>query len=196
PIDYFVFNEHLSQSQAGVAQLPEAITLFSQYFGGYPFQQEKYGMTELGFYGAIENQTNTIQDSLVTVSIHQIQSQSGWRAVFEMPIQLQFFFDDGSDSLITIWNDSLYQQYDFHFSHTVINLSLDPDHWILRVSFDATLNGIENNPDLPVRYSISPNFPNPFNPTTTIPFTLAGRAHVILSIYTADGKLVKTLVNV
>ena len=69
PIDYFVFNEHLSQSQAGVAQLPEAMALFSQYFGSYPFQQEKYGMTELGFYGAIENQT-TLNNEIITHSLH------------------------------------------------------------------------------------------------------------------------------
>jgi len=76
PIDYFVFNEHLSQAQSGMAQLPEAMALFSQQFGSYPFQQEKYGMTELGYYGAIENQTNTIQNSLslswFEVSVHEL----------------------------------------------------------------------------------------------------------------------------
>ncbi len=76
PIDYYVFNEHLSQAQAGVAQLPQAIQLFSDYFGEYPFSNEKYGMTQLGYYGAIENQTNTIQNnmslSMFDVSVHEL----------------------------------------------------------------------------------------------------------------------------
>lgn len=64
PLDYYVFESHFNQAQAGVAELPEAIQFFSDIFGTYPFSNEKYGMTQLGFYGAIENQTNTIQNNL------------------------------------------------------------------------------------------------------------------------------------
>lgn len=39
------------------------------------------------------------------------------------------------------------------------------------------------------------NHPNPFNPSTTISFTLPENARVNLSIYTLEGKLVKTLIN-
>ena len=63
------------------------------------------------------------------------------------------------------------------------------------VSFDATLNGIENNPDLPVRYSISPNFPNPFNPTTTIKFEISKSTEVNLIIYNLLGQEITTLVK-
>ena len=38
-----------------------------------------------------------------------------------------------------------------------------------------------------------PNYPNPFNPETWIPYQLAEPADVSISIYTADGKLVRTL---
>ena len=38
-----------------------------------------------------------------------------------------------------------------------------------------------------------PNYPNPFNPETWIPYQLAESADVHISIYTADGKLVRTL---
>jgi len=40
--------------------MPEAVSLFAGYFGEYPFNTEKYAMSQLGFYGGIENQTNTI----------------------------------------------------------------------------------------------------------------------------------------
>jgi hypothetical protein len=45
------------------------------------------------------------------------------------------------------------------------------------------------------KVSLYQNCPNPFNPTTTISFTLPNKAHTSLSIYNVEGKLVKTLVN-
>lgn len=76
PLDYYVFEDHLSTAQTGVADLPEAIQFFSDVFGPYPFSDEKYGMTQLGFYGAIENQTNTIQNNLSTswfsTTVHEL----------------------------------------------------------------------------------------------------------------------------
>jgi len=42
---------------------------------------------------------------------------------------------------------------------------------------------------------LSQNHPNPFNPSTRIPFTLSERAHVTLKIYDGTGRLVSTLVD-
>ncbi len=42
---------------------------------------------------------------------------------------------------------------------------------------------------------LSQNVPNPFNPTTTIRFSLPSSEFVSLSIYSANGSLVRTLVN-
>jgi len=76
PLDYYVFEDDLNTAHQGIEQLPEAIQFFSDVFGTYPFSNEKYGMTQLGFYGAIENQTNTIQNNLslswFDVSVHEL----------------------------------------------------------------------------------------------------------------------------
>jgi len=64
PLIYYVFESHLSSAQAGVADLPEVFDFFTEIFGPYPFRNEKYGMTQLGFYGGIENQTNTIINNM------------------------------------------------------------------------------------------------------------------------------------
>ena len=45
----------------------------------------------------------------------------------------------------------------------------------------------------PKETTLLPNYPNPFNPETWIPYQLAEPADVSISIYTADGKLVQTL---
>ena len=44
-----------------------------------------------------------------------------------------------------------------------------------------------------VETSVLQNYPNPFNPETWIPYQLSESAEVIVSIYAADGKLVRTL---
>jgi flagellar hook assembly protein FlgD len=43
--------------------------------------------------------------------------------------------------------------------------------------------------------SLGNNYPNPFNPTTNIKYSIKERAHVSLKIYNAAGQLVRTLVD-
>ena len=45
----------------------------------------------------------------------------------------------------------------------------------------------------PKETSLLPNYPNPFNPETWIPYRLAAPADVSIAIYAADGRLVRTL---
>ena len=46
---------------------------------------------------------------------------------------------------------------------------------------------------IPKETALLPNYPNPFNPETWIPYQLATAADVSVLIYSADGKLVRTL---
>ena len=48
-------------------------------------------------------------------------------------------------------------------------------------------------PMLSVETLLLPNYPNPFNPETWIPYQLSKPADVTMSIYSVDGKLVRTL---
>ena len=45
----------------------------------------------------------------------------------------------------------------------------------------------------PIETVLLPNYPNPFNPETWIPYRLAAPADVSISIYAADGRLVRRL---
>ena len=47
----------------------------------------------------------------------------------------------------------------------------------------------------PYIFELKPNFPNPFNPSTTIPFSIDRAQNIKLQIYDIRGNLVKTLVN-
>lgn len=54
--------------------------------------------------------------------------------------------------------------------------------------------GIENN-EIPVKFYLSQNFPNPFNPVTKISYGVAKSANVSIKIYNLLGKEMVTLVN-
>ena len=57
--------------------------------------------------------------------------------------------------------------------------------------------GIDDNNANPVpdNYTLSSNYPNPFNPTTTIDYSLSSNEEVTLAIYNIRGELVKTLTS-
>jgi len=58
--------------------------------------------------------------------------------------------------------------------------------------------GLKKSADLPKSFSLSQNHPNPFNPSTTINYTVpegAGEYRVRLSVYSLRGQLVKILVD-
>jgi hypothetical protein len=60
---------------------------------------------------------------------------------------------------------------------------------------DSILVSVIQVNDLPTRYSLSQNLPNPFNPTTVIEYSVAGNEDVSLKIYGILGNEVSTLVN-
>jgi hypothetical protein len=63
--------------------------------------------------------------------------------------------------------------------------------------YQGAPTGIDDGPqnNLPTMTALLPNYPNPFNPTTTISFTLVKRENTNLSVYNIEGKLVTTLVD-
>lgn len=80
-----------------------------------------------------------------------------------------------------------------------------PDGTVVSPQFTQLLHGIINWFDVagattpeqiqPKEFSLSPNFPNPFNPTTRINFTVPASGKVSIAIYNLLGQKVNQLVN-
>lgn len=58
----------------------------------------------------------------------------------------------------------------------------------------STVN-IDSDVDLPMKHVLHANYPNPFNPTTSIVFDLAGTSHVNLEILDIRGRVVEALLS-
>ncbi len=78
-------------------------------------------------------------------------------------------------------------------------MPLDPDGTVAdmgAVYYNQNVTAIgDDDSAIPTKITLFANYPNPFNPETTIGFQLPAAGDVTLEIYTITGQLVKTLVS-
>ncbi len=67
--------------------------------------------------------------------------------------------------------------------------------YVIKTTFNITVGLNNNNNSVPKSYSLKQNFPNPFNPSTTIQFDSPKGGHVRLAVYDALGKQVALLAD-
>ena len=89
---------------------------------------------------------------------------------FRMPPLASSVIDESGTELIRKWIDSLAVVLNFNDSGSLF-------------------------PAYPVDFYLYPVYPNPFNPQTSIKFTLPIKTHVRLNVYTISGKKITTLIN-
>lgn len=114
----------------------------------------------------------------------------------------EYEINDGSGPcMVNDWADYSYTPaQDDQFSwlmgvvdYSYSNYKLEP-RW--DTDFGEMTDVEAHNADLPTQFEIAQNFPNPFNPTTTIQYSIAGNCHVMLAVYNVMGQKIKTLVDV
>lgn len=129
------------------------------------------------------------------LEIHQTQSSLGYTHLYKMPIDIAIWYTDGSKDTITVWDSLATQTWDIPLTGQPSQVYFDPDFWVLKTASQINVTSI-NPPVGEIReFRLYPNYPNPFNPVTRIPFSLDTSGHVRLEIYNVNGQKVRTLVN-
>ena len=107
---------------------------------------------------------------------------------FRVVVTYDLFQDNcrHGESWAKIWVDGRYEKTEGSFRGA-------PSLPSQRYEEDLSLVAAHPQMQLPAENALLPNYPNPFNPETWIPYHLAESADVTLDIYSADGKLVRTL---
>jgi len=102
----------------------------------------------------------------------------------------------------TVYNTSNSVLPNYHV--TLIAIDCSGNKWIgtwdgLAVFQEGGVVSIKNMPEniaqKPNKFSLSQNFPNPFNPVTTIRYTVPKTSHVRIEVYDLNGRIVDCLVN-
>jgi len=112
-------------------------------------------------------------NALIEFRIHDYSSRSADRIINEFLV-----FDDSS------------------MSFQSRSLDLNQNRLFYKVSFNNSQ--ILNEGEVEAVYYetyLAGNFPNPFNPSTTISFSIRNAENVVLNVYNARGQLVKTLID-
>ncbi len=90
---------------------------------------------------------------------------------------------DGLGRAIAAWEDTPLYTTDIYADRVVVP------------GFTTEVSEYGQSGTAPREFTLNQNFPNPFNPTTKITFTLAENGHVSLKVFDVLGREVATLVN-
>jgi aminopeptidase N len=158
----------------------------------------------------------------VNVTISQTQNSD----IFQMPVDVRINHSSGySDFVAEVTEEE--QLFSFILDTEPSSVQLDPDHWILRmvthdnlVETDDVYGCTDSNATnyyplatiddgsceytssisdkiLPIYFSLTNPYPNPFNPSTVIGFTIPVdiSENVSLQVFDINGRLIKTLLH-
>lgn len=95
------------------------------------------------------------------------------------------------------WTEYTYSLASYAGQQIAVSVNcLSNDAFIFFVDdFEITGNAVDHSTPVAKATSLKGNYPNPFNPVTTISFDIAQEGHVSLDIFNVKGQKVKTLVN-
>ena len=124
---------------------------------------------------------------LVSFDLYQVQTEA---PIYRMPVEISFA-DGLNDTLITVWNEEQSQEYSFYLTFSPDIMTLDPENKILKWDIPLSVEGRDYI--TPAVFSLGLNYPNPFNSSTVIPFTIGRESPVEVVVYDILGREVQVL---
>ncbi|MCB2213266.1 T9SS type A sorting domain-containing protein [bacterium] len=92
---------------------------------------------------------------------------------------------DGLGGMLAVWNDYRGR----------LGFAPGDDVYAMRIHDMTTGVGEPSSAKVPLAWSLQPTYPNPFNPSTVVPFMLPHRAQVKIAVFDVLGREVATLLN-
>jgi len=92
---------------------------------------------------------------------------------------------------------TFYSETEGTFNGDIVITTNDPNHpeYLIPASATVTPNSETDTPIQPFANALHTNYPNPFNPTTSISFDVKERGVVSIDIFNVKGQKVRTLLN-
>ncbi len=107
-----------------------------------------------------------------------------------------FGAETGERLRLTVWRSGEKREYPLDITGlSAVGKGELEDNALVFEPNSIVIAGVDIRNDVPVRYTLEQNFPNPFNPTTTIVYNIPGNEPVTLTIYNLLGQKVATLVD-
>ena len=148
------------------------------YAPNHPFYENVWEMEDLGG-GQFK----------VILEMNQTQTNT---VFFKMPIEVRVDFNDGTDTIVTGWNDTNPQILEWIFDKFPSDVTFDPNRNIL-LKHGTTVVG-ERMME-PSGFFLKQNSPNPFRDQTTISYSLNRDEHIRITLLDNAGKTMKALVD-
>jgi aminopeptidase N len=131
----------------------------------------------------------TLGPGAYRVTIETMQTQVVG-PVYTMPVDFAIGTAAG-DTLVTAWLDQASNAFTFDLASEPTGIVFDPDDWLLDEANQVETAVEDGLP--PLRFALEAPAPNPFNPSTTIRFTLPERREARVRIYSLEGRLLRTI---
>ncbi len=115
-----------------------------------------------------------------------------------IPLEEKEDMDDGDGGPVPGQGVPVQSPFDFSYSSSFQSYTASSTgEQIGSLTWFGIVVGVEadQNEVIPTDFSLSNNYPNPFNPSTTIKYTLPGATNVKLVVFNSLGQEVKTLIN-
>lgn len=190
-----------------MAKKPSNFLNVAGYKGGDPTSSSSYVLTLIDTSDDIDSTgfNRVYRDSLGEMSMYYEEAKFG---VFPSGVvflgdpdddgfnEVALSFQGPADSLKVI--DEVFNVNSNLFERTVREAIPNPVRPFVRIyEFDErfAVSAEEDPNTLPTGFELHENYPNPFNPSTTIGYTIPSETNVTVRVYDITGRIVKTLIH-
>ncbi len=174
--DQWLITPQLTNVQPG-----DSLKFYLKYFG-FTFPTTQQSFVDTLDVKISTTMRDSMSDFTVLVDVLPFATDSS-RQWVQYRYALTDFVASGSDIYVA-------------FREHIANTANEGDVLFLdMVELPGLITSVNDDQTGPVDFALSQNFPNPFNPSTNISFSLAGRERVTLTIYNLLGQKVATPID-